>query len=108
MKRQNDGQEDEMAPPKYKMAPVTWIGAWGLISLILYALGPAMATWPLLARTFVISVLMVVGLTWLVIPALTRVFSRWLFSTPAAPRRQSPAPRYSRPSNSALVDVSAS
>lgn len=37
-----------------------------------------MATWPLPLRTFVPSVLMVVGMTWLVIPYLTRAFAGWL------------------------------
>ena len=96
-----------MAAPKHKMAPVTWIGAWALISLILYVLGPAMATWPLLERTFVISLLMVVGLTWVVLPALTRVFSRWLFAKPATPRPKPQRNGYRRPSSSELLDVSA-
>jgi antibiotic biosynthesis monooxygenase (ABM) superfamily enzyme len=70
------------------MALLTWPGAWALITLILWVLGPAMDTWPLPLRTLVISVLMVVGLTWLVIPYLTRIFASWLAPTPPAPSRQ--------------------
>jgi antibiotic biosynthesis monooxygenase (ABM) superfamily enzyme len=69
-------------PPRHKMALLTWPGAWALITLILWVLGPAMDTWPLPLRTLVISVLMVVGLTWLVIPYLTRIFASWLAPTP--------------------------
>ena len=73
-------------PPRHKMALITWPGSWALITLILYVLGPVMVTWPLMLRTLVLSVLMVVGLTWVVIPYLTRIFAGWLAATP--PRRQ--------------------
>jgi uncharacterized protein len=75
-------------PPRYKMALVTWPGAWALITLILWALGPAMATWPLPLQTLAVSALMVVGLTWVVIPYLTRIFAGWLASTPPAANRR--------------------
>jgi antibiotic biosynthesis monooxygenase (ABM) superfamily enzyme len=66
------------APPRYKMALLTWIGAYAAITLILDRLGPLMATWPLPLKTLLISVLMVVTLTWVVIPTLTRMFRTWL------------------------------
>jgi antibiotic biosynthesis monooxygenase (ABM) superfamily enzyme len=69
------------------MALLTWAGAWAMITLILQVLGPAMATWTLPLRTLVISVLMVVSLTWVVIPTLTRVFARWLAPGPPATDR---------------------
>jgi uncharacterized protein len=83
------------APPRYKLALVTWAGAYGMITLIIWLLGPAIAGWPLVLRTLVISVLMVTALTWVVLPALTRLFRPWLLgSTPAPARRaQTPAPR---------------
>ena len=74
-------------PPRHKMALLTWPGAWALITLILWGLGPVMATWPLPLRTLVISVLMVLALTWVVIPSLTRVFSGWLAPAPPAANR---------------------
>jgi antibiotic biosynthesis monooxygenase (ABM) superfamily enzyme len=75
-------------PPRHKMALLTWAGAWAMITLILFALGPAMATWPLALRTLVISVLMVLTLTWVVIPTLTRVFAGWLAPAPPAENRR--------------------
>ena len=86
----------KQAPPRYKMALLTWPGAWGLITLILWQLGPSTATWPLPLRTLVVSVLMVLGLTWVVIPTLTRIFAAWLAPTPQAPTRQ-PARRFDAP-----------
>jgi len=74
------------------MALLTWIAAYGAITVILDRLGPAIASWPLMARTLVISVLMVLTLTWVLIPLLTRLFRGWLTST-SAPRAQASSPR---------------
>jgi len=70
-------------PPRHKMALLTWVGAWAMITLILWALGPVIGDWPLPLRTLVISGLMVLGLTWVVLPYLTRTFAGWL--APNAP-----------------------
>jgi len=81
-------ESDEPARPRrggasrYKLALLTWGGAYTVITLILAVLGPRMASWPLGLRTLVLSVLMVGALTWLVMPALTRLFRVWL-SRPA-------------------------
>jgi antibiotic biosynthesis monooxygenase (ABM) superfamily enzyme len=82
------------APPRYKLALLTWAGAYGAITLIIWLLGPAMAGWPLALRTLLISVLMVNALTWIVLPALTRLFRAWLLAATPAPaqRAQTPAP----------------
>jgi antibiotic biosynthesis monooxygenase (ABM) superfamily enzyme len=82
------------APPRYKLALVTWAGAYGAITLIIWLLGPAMAGWPLVLRTLLISVLMVNALTWIVLPALTRLFRAWLLAATPAPAQgaQAPAP----------------
>jgi antibiotic biosynthesis monooxygenase (ABM) superfamily enzyme len=95
MSNQIAQQTPPATPPRYKLAIVTWAGAYGMITLIIWLLGPAMAGWPLVLRTLVISVLMVNALTWVVLPALTRLFRAWLLgSTPApAQRAQVPAPR---------------
>src|SRR5918999_3601037 len=83
------------APPRYKLALVTWAGAYGMITLIIWLLGPTIAGWPLVLRTLVISVLMVTALTWVVLPALTRLFRPWLLGSTPGPARgaQSPGPR---------------
>ena len=75
-------------PPRYKLALLTWAGAYAVITLILQLLGPTMAAWPLAARTFAISALMVAALTWLVIPTMTRLFRGWLI--PTAPSTTAP------------------
>lgn len=73
-------------PPRYKLALLTWVGAYAVITLILQLLGPTMTDWPLAMRTLAISALMVAALTWLVIPTMTRLFRGWLIpATPPAP-----------------------
>jgi antibiotic biosynthesis monooxygenase (ABM) superfamily enzyme len=66
------------APRRYRLALLTWLGAYAVITPLLALLGPVMASWPLVLRTFVISVTMVGALTWLVMPRLTRFFHGWL------------------------------
>jgi antibiotic biosynthesis monooxygenase (ABM) superfamily enzyme len=66
--------------PRYKLALVTWMGAYAVITLILAVLGPVTAPWPLPLRTLLLSALMAPAMTWLVIPFLTRLFRSWLVS----------------------------
>ena len=79
-------QTPPAAPPRYKLAVLSWAGAYALITVILWLLGPAMAGWPLMLRTLLISVLMAGALTWVVLPALTRLFRGWLLAARSAPR----------------------
>jgi len=65
-------------PPRHKLALLTWAAAYAVITAILATLGPTLASWPLVLRTLLLSVLMVVSLTWLIMPAMTRVFRPWL------------------------------
>jgi antibiotic biosynthesis monooxygenase (ABM) superfamily enzyme len=65
-------------PPRYKLAFLTWTGAYTVITLLLALLEPVMTGWPLPLRTLLLSALMVLALTWLVMPTLTRLFRTWL------------------------------
>jgi uncharacterized protein len=66
------------APPRHKLALLTWLGAYPVITAIIALLGPAMVSWPLALRTLVLSILMVGTLTWVVMPSLTRLLRGWL------------------------------
>jgi len=72
------GRARRTSPARYKLALLTWAGAYTVITLMLTLLGPLMASWPLALRTLVLSATMVVTLTWLVMPRLTRLFQPWL------------------------------
>jgi antibiotic biosynthesis monooxygenase (ABM) superfamily enzyme len=67
-----------VGPPRYKLALLTWVAVYAIITLLLSALGPTIASWPLALRTLLISVAMVAALTWIVMPRLTRLFGGWL------------------------------
>jgi hypothetical protein len=69
---------DSEAPPRYRLALVTWVGVYAVMTFIFAAAGPAIAPWPLPLRTLVLSGLIVAALTWLVLPALMRLFRPWL------------------------------
>src|SRR5262245_35487592 len=68
-------------PPRVKLALLTWAGAYVAITAVLEFLGPTMESWPLEVRTLVLSAVMVAALTWLLMPALTRLFRPWLERT---------------------------
>ena len=66
------------AAPRFKLAVLTWVSAYALITTFLALLGPSLAGWPLALRTLVLSVTMVSTLTWIIMPRLTRLFRPWL------------------------------
>jgi uncharacterized protein len=74
------------SPPRYKLAVLTWIGVYPIITILLAVIGPATATWPLPFRTLLLTALMVPTMTWLVIPRLTRLFRGWLAPSSAPAR----------------------
>jgi antibiotic biosynthesis monooxygenase (ABM) superfamily enzyme len=74
---------------RLKMAFLTWVGAYVLITLILSVLGPTIASWPLPLGTLLISVLMVIALSGFVIPALTKIFAGWIAPASRDDRRMS-------------------
>lgn len=67
-----------MHPPRVRMAVVTWLGIFPTVSLVLWLIAPLMAGWPFLLRTAVLTALIVVTMTWLVMPRLTRSLRGWL------------------------------
>jgi antibiotic biosynthesis monooxygenase (ABM) superfamily enzyme len=68
-----------LPPPRYKMALVTLLVVYPLSQ----ALGTAANQWlsgiPALLRSFVASLTLIVLLTWVVMPRVTRLLSRWLY-----------------------------
>jgi antibiotic biosynthesis monooxygenase (ABM) superfamily enzyme len=67
------------APPRYKMAMVTFIGIFPLSILLSSLLGVVLGEVPVLVRGLITAVLLVVLMTYVVMPNLTRLFARWLF-----------------------------
>ncbi|MEM0984132.1 MAG: hypothetical protein AAGI17_09305 [Planctomycetota bacterium] len=57
-------------PNRLRQATITFIGAWPTITILLYALNPLIGDWPMPLQTALLALLMVIALTWLVIPGL--------------------------------------
>ena len=73
-----------MHPPRAKMAVVTWMGIFPVVSFYLWLVSrwPGFVEQPFLPRTAVFTALIVATMTWVVMPRLTRLMRGWL--NPAA------------------------
>jgi len=67
-------------PPRYKTALLTWVVVYVLINLLNRLLAPLFGILPPLMISFIISATMVVLLTYVVMPRVTRLFSSWLYA----------------------------
>ena len=68
-----------VAPPKWKMALVTILGAYIISYLAHLILNPYLDSWPLYANTFLYIVILVFLLTYFVMPCLSRSLKHWLY-----------------------------
>jgi hypothetical protein len=72
-----------LAPPPWKMALVTWFGVNLTAVVLTFVLSPLTADWPWVLAFVVFNAGVVAGLTWVVMPALSRLLRPWL--TPSQP-----------------------
>jgi antibiotic biosynthesis monooxygenase (ABM) superfamily enzyme len=68
------------APPRWKVAVVTWLGICPTVWLLSSLLASPLASWPSLPRVMLLTALIVVAMTWWVAPALTRWMAPWLYA----------------------------
>jgi antibiotic biosynthesis monooxygenase (ABM) superfamily enzyme len=68
----------QLPPPRHRMAFVTWLGIWPLVSLALWLLAPFLVALPFLLRTGTLSALIVLTMTYLVMPQLAKLAEPWL------------------------------
>jgi hypothetical protein len=66
-------------PPRYKMAMVTWLAIFPLITLVSYATGPIFGDLPIVVRVLAVTTAVVPLMTYVVMPRMTRLFRRWLY-----------------------------
>ena len=66
-------------PPPYKMALLTWITIFPLITGVIVALGPLIKDLPLVPRLGITTAITVPLMTWVVMPRVTRLLRRWLY-----------------------------
>lgn len=75
-------------PPRWKMALVTVVAIYALVNLVGMAFGPLLAGLPSWLVGFVETAIIVGLMTYLVMPAITRLLARWLF--PPSPKDMPP------------------
>jgi antibiotic biosynthesis monooxygenase (ABM) superfamily enzyme len=67
-----------VAPPRWKMAIVAFIGAYCISSISRFILGLFLGQWPLIIN-LLLTIALVIGLTYFAMPLLSRLFRRWLY-----------------------------
>jgi hypothetical protein len=67
-------------PPRIKMALVTFLGVYPLTSSLPPLFEWLLPTWHPLLTNVIVTGVIVAALTWLVMPVLTRLLAKWLFS----------------------------
>jgi len=72
-------QPSAAAPPRYKMAILTWGTIFPLITLVVVASAPLIGTLPLVPRLAVTTLVTVSLMTWVVMPRVTRLLHKWLY-----------------------------
>lgn len=70
----------QIPPPRWKVAVVTWLGIFPTVYMLFFVMRDILATWTLLTRIMLLTVLVVVLMNWVVAPQLTRLFKPWLYS----------------------------
>jgi uncharacterized protein len=66
-------------PPRWKMALVTFVAAYIISWVANFFLNPIINSWPLFASNLVITTILVLGLTYLAMPQLTKLLRHWLY-----------------------------
>jgi len=66
-------------PPRYKMALVTWLAVFPLITLISAIFQQVLMVLPLVLRVAVVTAIVVPTLTYVLMPQMTRLFASWLY-----------------------------
>jgi antibiotic biosynthesis monooxygenase (ABM) superfamily enzyme len=68
----------QLPPLRYRMAFVTWLGIWPLVSLALWLAAPYLLVFPFILRTGTLSALLVLTMTYVVMPRLAKLAEPWL------------------------------
>jgi antibiotic biosynthesis monooxygenase (ABM) superfamily enzyme len=63
----------QLPPPRHRMAFVSWLGIWPLVSLALWLLAPHLVVLPFLLQTGTLSALIILIMTYAVMPQLTKL-----------------------------------
>jgi uncharacterized protein len=73
------GRPGSPPPPPYKMALVTWVTIFPLITVVVLVLDPLLVRLDVVPRLAVTTAVTVPIMTWLVMPRVTRLLRGWLY-----------------------------
>ncbi len=73
------GQRAIIPPPRWKMALTTLLAVYPLSLVLGVTVGHWISDWPRLLNSLIFNALIVSGLTWVLMPLLTRLFKPWLY-----------------------------
>lgn len=73
-------------PPRYKMTFVSWLALYPSVTLIFLLFGELLEPVPLILRTLIITAVLMLLMTYVLMPRFTRWFAFWLY--PKAERDQ--------------------
>jgi uncharacterized protein len=66
-------------PPRYKMLVVSFLAIFPLINLLNWVLEPLLKSLPLFLRSSIVILVMLSLMTYVVMPWMTKLFSKWLY-----------------------------
>ena len=75
-------------PPRHKMALLTWLAIFPLINIINLLFASVLDRLPPLLRNLVLTVTLVLLMTYVVMPRMTRLFASWLYPNQANRKRK--------------------
>lgn len=73
------GQNPVTPPPKWKMTVVSWLALYPAVTLVFVLFGNWLAQIPILLRTLLVTVVVMLLMTYVLMPRMTRWFAFWLF-----------------------------
>lgn len=73
------GQNPVKPPPRYKMTIVSWLALYPAVTLVFLLFGELLTAIPLLLRTMLVTGVVMLLMTYVLMPRMTRWFSFWLF-----------------------------
>jgi antibiotic biosynthesis monooxygenase (ABM) superfamily enzyme len=73
------GRDSPRPPPRYKMTLVGWLALYPAVTLVFVLFGDLLARLPLLLRTFAVTAVVMILMSYVLMPTVTRWFSFWLY-----------------------------
>lgn len=73
------GHNPVKPPSKFRMTVVSWLALYPTVTLIFFLFGDLLSQVPLLLRTLIVTAVVMVAMSYWLMPRFTRWFAFWLF-----------------------------